>query len=721
MNKTNYGDEHALYRGKRMVNFRPLLCFALSFAAGIALARYFALAALWFGFVYCVGFAAALYRKLCKKRAVFGALLFTALSCALFLLGALSFSLRVGAFEATPVLGGAYTVEGTVERVGVAETGQELLVGGLVLTDESGVAAPSSVGCLAYAYGDADFAEGDRIRFTAEIETADALQYGRVNASAIADGARYRAFVPVSEIEVCGHSFEIFGSVRARLRGVLFSSADETVAPVAYAALTGDAGLMESGMLANFRYGGIAHVFAVSGLHIGIVYGALAFLCRKLRLRAALRIPLVAFVLVFYAGVCGFSASAVRALIMCLVFLSVEAAGMQYDRLTSLSAAALVILLVDPVDLFSVGFQLSAAAAAGIVVLGGNVGRLLSRLRFLPRGIANLLAVSLSVQVATFPVLLDAFGYASGVGVFLNVLFVPLFSCVYLVLFAGAVLACVLPFAAAMFLYVPDFLLRAVVAPIGAIEFGALLIGGFCFGGGCTALWYAGAFCLSDKINLRRVPRAVCVCLLAAAFLAGMLARNLPSDPRITLHGYYGTNVAIVRGGGQTCVLLSGEADEAYLSRLFVQEGIARADAAVVLAPAREVNTALPVLLRCIDVGVVYVRADSGFVDGFMTVTVREQSGFFTVCGMPAAFAGEAALFLEVQGSAVLVCMQAAAGELPLCDLLVCAEEDAALTAACRPQEVICFEKSAGKISIYRSGELQITWKDDIISIRGYR
>ena len=192
-----------------------------------------------------------------------------------------------------------------------------------------------------------------------------------------------------------------------------------------------------------------------------------------------------------------------------------------------------------------------------------------------------------------------------------------------------------------MFLYVPDFLLRAVVAPIGAIEFGALLIGGFCFGGGCTALWYAGAFCLSDKINLRRVPRAVCVCLLAAAFLAGMLARNLPSDPRITLHGYYGTNVAIVRGGGQTCVLLSGEADEAYLSRLFVQEGIARADAAVVLAPAREVNTALPVLLRCIDVGVVYVRADSGFVDGFMTVTVREQSGFFTVCGMPAAFAGE--------------------------------------------------------------------------------
>ena len=720
MNKTNYGDEHALYRGKRMINFRPFLCLALSFAAGIALARYFALAALWFGFVYCVGFAAALYRKLCKKRAVFGMLLFTALSCALFLLGALSFSLRVGAFEGSPVFGGEYTVQGTVCRVEMAKEGQELLVGDLTVIGSSGERTSVSFRCLLYAYGEADFSEGDTVRFAAQIETADALQYGRLNASAISDKARYRAFSPVSEIEVLGCSADVFGGVRGRLRDVLFDSLDESVAPVAYAALTGDTGLMESGMLENFRTGGIAHVFAVSGLHIGIVFGAVSFLFQKMRLRALFRVPAVGAVLIFYAGVCGFSASAVRALIMCLVFLSVEAAGMQYDRLTSLSAAALVILLIDPVDLFSVGFQLSVASAAGIILLGGNIGRVLSRLRFLPRKVVGLFSVSLSVQVATFPVLLDAFGYASGVGIFLNVLFVPLFSIVYLVLFSCAALACIFPFAAAAVFCVPEFLLRAIVAPVSALEFGALLIGGISFGG-CTALWYGCALTLSDKINLKPTARAVCACVLAAALVVCMFARNVTSSPRMTLHGYYGTDVAILRENGQACVLLSGEADEEYLSRLFMQENIDRVDIAVVLAPASEINTALPALLRAVEVGTLYVRAGSGFVSSFQTVEVREQGGFFTLCGMPAAFVGDAALWLGGYGSPMLVCMQPPEGDVPLCDLLICAAEDEALSAACGAREVVCFEKSDGKISIYRSGELQITWKDDIITIRGYR
>ena len=125
----------------------------------------------------------------------------------------------------------------------------------------------------------------------------------------------------------------------------------------------------------NFRYGGIAHIFAVSGLHIGVIYGLLYGILRRLRVKGFVRLPVVFAALLFYCGVCGFSPSSVRALVMCTVLMIADAAGYAYDRLNSVSAASLVVLVINPVYLFSVGFQLSVAAAAGIIVLGGHLGR----------------------------------------------------------------------------------------------------------------------------------------------------------------------------------------------------------------------------------------------------------------------------------------------------------------------------------------------------------
>ena len=55
---------------------------------------------------------------------------------------------------------------------------------------------------------------------------------------------------------------------------------------------------------------------------------------------------------------------------MCLVFLASDVAGFQFDRLNSVSVASFAVLVINPLYLFSVGFQLSVAAAGGIVVLG---------------------------------------------------------------------------------------------------------------------------------------------------------------------------------------------------------------------------------------------------------------------------------------------------------------------------------------------------------------
>ena len=701
-----------------MINFRPFLCFALSFAAGIALAYFLGSAAYWFAFGWLAFAASAAVIGIIRHRAVFGILLFTAFSCALFSLGAFSFSMRVGKFESYAQLQGEYTVTGTVEQVNAANGGWELIVGSLSFTASDGSPEENGACMSVLAYGTHAFSEGDLIRFTAEVESSDVVQYGRVNASAISENTRYRAFVRSDEIEVLGTSFRLFGAVRERLRTVLFEHMGVTAAPVGYAALTGDSGFVEDGLLQDFRYGGVAHVFAVSGLHIGIVYAALSALLRKVRLHRYARIPVVAAVLFFYVGVCRFSASAVRALIMCLVLMVMDTLGVQYDRLTSVSIAALIILLLDPVDLFSVGFQLSVAAAAGIIVLSRNLGSLLERVPFFSRKVSDALAVSLSAQAATFPVMLDSFGYVSGVGIFLNILFIPLFSAVYVVLFFTAMAACVLPFAGGVLLYLPDFLLRAVVTPISVLEFDVLLICGFSFGG-CMALWFAALAIASDKINVRPILRAVGVCVLSALFAVCMVVRNVTPGTHMTLHAYYGMNVALLYGNDQVCVIVDGGADETYLSRLFMQEGIDRVDVAIVLADAKTVNTTVPSLLRCVEVSFVYAPSGSGLVGAFTRTEVLEQSGFFSLGSGTACFVDDAALYLEVNNTSVLLCMEEPQAQVPHCDLLITAQESDALNAACLPSQEICFEKSEQKISIYRLGELQIVWKDDIIGISG--
>ena len=140
----------------------------------------------------------------------------------------------------------------------------------------------------------------------------------------------------------------------------------------------------------------------------------LLFLLKKFRVPAVVRVPIIFVCLLFYSGVCGFSPSSVRALVMCTVVLATDAAGIGHDKLTNVSLAAIVVLTVNPVHLFSVGFQLSLAAAAGILVLGGELARLLREHTPVPRKIGSALSVSFSAQVATFPVLIDCFGYVQG-------------------------------------------------------------------------------------------------------------------------------------------------------------------------------------------------------------------------------------------------------------------------------------------------------------------
>lgn len=721
-NHIQRADENLFFRGRGIVRFRPLLFLSLSFGLGIFFACMLGLIALVGASAFLLAAAGVLAYRIWKKKFAVGVLLFSALLCLFYALGCLSFSVRIGAFERSPEISGECSVAGTVEEIGESKEYTLLTLGDIWLIDGAGNSFRPNAKLQLYIYGEVPAAEiGSAAMFDAEVQTYDAWAYGRVNANAVIGNTRYRASAAADKVVFSeGEGVGVFTAVRRAMRGVLFANMDEATASVAYGMLTGDSGYMDEDALQNFRYGGIAHIFAVSGLHIGIIYGLLSALCKKCRIRNIVRVPLVFAALCFYAGVCGFSPSSVRALVMCTVAMLAEAGGLQYDRVGSVSCASLTVLVINPVYLFSVGFQLSVAAAAGIVIVGGHLTRLLRKIRFLPQKVCSAVGVAFSAQLATFPILIDCFGYVSGISFFLNLVFVPVIGAVYSVLFCAVALSVLLQFAAPVFLFIPGYLLRLSVMPIVMLEFKVLLICGFSFGS-CAVLWYLFLFFLSDKVNLKPAPKISFAAVLCALLIAAMMFQNfnIGMESVMTLHAYYGSNIGLIRSSDGDYLIVYGEADGRHIEQVFLKEGITELRGAIFLTAPREANTGIPVILQYAELQTVYVPADSQLIDSFRTVEIRYESGVFAFGDAYAQFFSDELLYLNIRGAGI-VCDGGAdeVPALPECDLLIANTENDAVRKACSPRAEVYFEKTAEKMSVYRAGDLQIGWKNDIISVK---
>lgn len=119
-----------------------------------------------------------------------------------------------------------------------------------------------------------------------------------------------------------------------------------------------------------FRQAGVAHVLAISGLHVGLLMGMLLFVLKRLSVGPSARFFTIAAILFIYCRFLDFQDSVVRAAVMTLILLFGQTLKRRRDILTSLSAAFLVILVFKPSDILNVGFQLSFLAVAGIAITG---------------------------------------------------------------------------------------------------------------------------------------------------------------------------------------------------------------------------------------------------------------------------------------------------------------------------------------------------------------
>ncbi len=160
--------------------------------------------------------------------------------------------------------------------------------------------------------------------------------------------------------------------VQPQLREILHHGLERhpAVDSLYVAMLLGEKAVLSSDQQHAFMRSGTFHIFSVSGLHVSVIAVALSAVLVGLRVPRRPAVVLSLAVLWLYVQVTGGSSPAVRSFVMIAFLLATQAFRVPGNGLAALSAAALVTLLLDPLQLFSTGFQMSYSVVAALIVMG---------------------------------------------------------------------------------------------------------------------------------------------------------------------------------------------------------------------------------------------------------------------------------------------------------------------------------------------------------------
>lgn len=185
--------------------------------------------------------------------------------------------------------------------------------------------------------------------------------------------------------------------------------------------------------LRAFSDSGALHLLAVSGMNTALIYGVLQSIFDFFNFPRIFSFLAGSAAIIFYSFMAGLSPSVSRAAVMIVVLMLGRLVGRENDALNSLGFAAVLLLLINPLNLFSVSFQLSFAATLGIILFYKTFRDILSSL---PHFLRDSLAVVMSAQMTVWPFAAYYFHRVSLIGFISNLFIVPVVS---LVLIAGII------------------------------------------------------------------------------------------------------------------------------------------------------------------------------------------------------------------------------------------------------------------------------------------
>ncbi|MDO4547467.1 MAG: DNA internalization-related competence protein ComEC/Rec2 [Clostridia bacterium] len=433
----------------RFITRRPLALMAICYASGAALGCLCDLSAYIWGI--CLSLFAILF--LIKKRAIyiFIALVFVASCTSAALLE------RSAAMPAD--------VEATITGV-VREINEQSHTRTVVtLTDAAMDGSDTGSGIRLYIYGGAQLSVADEIRLDAKTW----LPRTRTSPGGF-DFRKYLARHGVwlcatarSEVEITGNSggTEVFlNSLREKI-GARIDAVFTKNAVLARALILGDKSGLPDEVRTQFSVSGIAHLLAISGLHISCLAFAMAWLLRAMGMKRFVAFAVTAPVIAAYVVLIGAPSSALRALIM---FCTMEAArvfGRKYDSLTSIAFAFFILIAPNPLMIIDTGFILSFTAVIGIIVFNPLLREVLkvSEKKGIAKAVINMACITVAAQLGTLPATSTMFGTLAPYSIITNILAIPLCTTGLPLIAAALILSGLFPQASGVIAAVPDFLL----------------------------------------------------------------------------------------------------------------------------------------------------------------------------------------------------------------------------------------------------------------------
>ncbi|ACM61009.1 competence protein ComEC [Caldicellulosiruptor bescii] len=239
-------------------------------------------------------------------------------------------------------------------------------------------------------------------------------------------GAIYTLYSKDIEVIYQGKNvLNLLNRFSTQLNNLIDSSFENDISSLLKGLILGNKSTIPDDVYKDFQRSGLAHLLAVSGGNVGVLCAFVEILFRRiLKIYGKGVNFLIIGVIVIFAIVTGMSASVVRASIMAIIFYAGRIIYRNPDTLNSLSVSSVLMLLVNPLFLFDIGFQLSFLSVLSIILFCKGIYEYFAKLK-IPRGISSLIAVSISAQILILPLIAYYFSEISVISFLTNIVAVP--------------------------------------------------------------------------------------------------------------------------------------------------------------------------------------------------------------------------------------------------------------------------------------------------------
>ena len=340
----------------------------------------------------------------------------------------------------------------------------------------------------------------------------------------------------------------------------------ETV-PLISALLLGDRSMLPDDLVDQFNTAGVAHLLAVSGLHITSLAFFLDFILRKTRCPSKVSFAVTTLLLIVYTWIVGYPPSIVRAVLMYTLSTSARLFGRPSDGLTGLSLALIILLIINPLMISDASLILSFASVGGLLTLT----RLL-RIRRLPKKpawlnsalywVLSAFAASLAAQLGALPAVANIYGMLPTYSLLSNLPVLPLITLALPVAMLSLLLGAFFPFAGQLLARVVSFGLDGLISFTGWISTLPASVISTPDWPVALILMYISLCALSTSVTgVRRWIKYICLALLPV--LAGsalLLPMTLPTtDMEVLFLDAGQADAAVLRAEDQYYLVDVGE------------------------------------------------------------------------------------------------------------------------------------------------------------------